>query len=134
LKVFGEVSSKPITIRIVSRRFYRDSDADTDLTYSVTDSDNFNKTYKMNFIKMPNKNIMLQRFVSFFPVAYDSYQSIMTSVNILSSKVSAVRYDIETASSILSMPNSPSSSNVGFITRSLDTRGSQNYAFTMTSI
>jgi len=132
--MFKEVSAKPITVSIASRRYNRDTNADSCLTYSVTDGDNFNKTYRINFIAMPNKNIMLQRFVSFFPVAYDSYQDIIRSVNIFSSRVDAVRYDIETSGLMLNMPNNPTKDNVGIVTRNMDTRGSQSYAFTSTSI
>jgi TctA family transporter len=83
---------------------------------------------------MPDKKIRLRELTDHLPFDTKSYQSFFSSLNLLQANVNVTRYDIETASLMINVPNNPSAANTAIATRSLDTRGSESFALSINSL
>jgi len=134
LRLLRDTGSDSLNVSIVSNRFSREMNTPNKIIYSVTGKNGMTETFSRNFIKMPDKRIRLRSLSSFFPVVQHVYQYILTSLHMEYSRIDAVRYDIETGSVFLSVPNNPTAANTAVVSRSMDTRTSGSFAFTVTSI
>lgn len=121
-------------VKIISRRFTRDSNFPCGISYYVTKSDGTEYKTTKNFISMPKHDIKLRNIMRHIPLPHKTYQSIMSSLKLFNTNVNAVRYDIETGSALLNVPNNPSVQNTAIVSRSVDSRGSENFAMTVTGI
>lgn len=92
------------------------------------------ETYVRNFATMPDKTVKLRNLMNHVGMDTKSYQRAFTSLHLLQADVSVTRYDIETSSLIINVPNNPSAQNTAIATRSLDTRGSERFALSINSL
>jgi len=132
--LFDSYDGREISVKIVSRRFSRESNLPIGLSYMVIDSKAGEFKANRQFISMPKHDIRLRNIMRHIPMSHKAYQSLMSSLNIHSTLVSAVRYDIETGSLFINVPNNPSVQNTAIASRSIDTRGSENFSMTVTSV
>jgi len=134
LDLFKNVDSDILSVSIVSTRYNKDSITPHGIVYTVTEKNGVPKFYDRKFVAMPDRNIRLRSFSSFFPLVQHMYQFIFQSLTMHTVNVTAVRYDIETQQLTINVPNNPSASNTAIATRNFDTRGSSNFSFIVTSV
>jgi len=122
-------------INVVSQRYTKgDMEANRLMTTVSYDKGKVEYTSSSPFIEIGDRNLRLRNFKKHVPITTRVEGKIKNSIEfrVLNSKF--VRYDIESGTMILNVPNNPTAANTAFVTRNLNTRMSENVGLSVSTI
>lgn len=124
----------PISVTVVGTRFAKQSTNVNAIITTVTDLNGRVMQKVTPFALIKSHTLKLRSVLEYLPFSRVITNKIIESISLRASKVEFVRYDVESGTLIVNVPNNPSVQNTAFVTRNLNTRMSENVSFRVDSL
>lgn len=134
INLIKNTDGEHFSVTVVGTRFTRESGNYSRIITTVIDGTGRDFRKEASFVMIKSRGLKMRDILSYIPFSKNVVNRLMASVNFRSLKCEFVRYDAESGTMIVNIPNNPNFQNTGFVTRNMNTRMSENAALHVDNI
>jgi len=125
VNLINKNDGKGIQVSVVGHRFSRENMGLNNIKVVIVDSSGRTIEHVVPYCMIGSNDLKMKNVLSYLPLSRKMVNKLLSSVNFRTIGAKFIRYDVESGSAIINVPNNPSN-NVAFVTRNMSTRMSEN--------